>query len=65
MPLAERWTRIISELLLANITGTGIIKILKCKNDRYENSFGSFWVPTFLHHKFLEIIAVFLHFSEL
>jgi len=37
-PMAEQWTRIISELLLANITGIGILKTMKYKSGRYENS---------------------------
>jgi hypothetical protein len=36
--MVEPWTKIISELQLENITGTGILKILKCRSGRYENS---------------------------
>jgi hypothetical protein len=36
--MVEPLTRIISEFQLENFTGTGILKILKCRSDRYENS---------------------------
>lgn len=44
--MVEPWTRIISELQLENITGTGILKILKCRSGRYENPVLAFSLPS-------------------